>query len=136
MKDYSDPIRAVYAACVDECMAALCKHFNTKADGYSGTFAYQTVMLAQLGAVRREVADIIARHTTGMEGMVSEAVRTAMVAAVKEVEPSLVAAVKAGVVDGTDVPISRCRLSVCVALRGASRRWPCRSWLPMQSRCG
>lgn len=106
MKDYSDPIRAVYAACVDECMAALCKHFNTKASGYSGTFAYQTAMLAKLGAVRRETADIIARHTSGMDGMVSEAVRTAMLQAVKEVEPSLVAAVKAGVVDGTDVPVS------------------------------
>lgn len=119
MRDYSDPIRAVYAACVDECMAALCKHFNVKATGYDGTFAYQTVMLAQLGAVRREVADIIARHTTGMEGMVSEAVRTAMVAAVKEVEPSLVAAVKAGVVDGTDVPISD---SIQSALSSYSRQ--------------
>lgn len=119
MKDYSDPIRAVYAACVDECMAALCRHFNTKSTGYDGTFAYQTVMLAQLGAARREVADIIARHTAGMEGMVSEAVRTAMLKAVKEVEPSLMAAVKAGVVDGTEVPVSE---SIQTALSSYSRQ--------------
>lgn len=119
MIDYSDPIRAVYAACVDECMAALCRHFNTKAGDYSGTFAYQTAMLAELGAVRREVADIIARHTSGVEGIVSEAVRTAMLAAVKEVEPSLLAAVKAGVVDGTDVPISN---SIEMALINYSRQ--------------
>ena len=119
MRDYSEPIRAVYAACVDECMAALCRHFNTKSTGYDGTFAYQTAMLAQLGAVRREVADIIARHTYGMDGMVSEAVRMAMLKAVKEAEPSLAAAVKAGVVDGTDVPISQ---SIQTALDSYSRQ--------------
>ncbi len=119
MTDYSDPIRAVYAACVDECMTALCKHFNVKATGYSGTFAYQTSMLAKLGAVRREVADIIARHTYGMEGMVSEAVRTAMLKAVKEVEPDLQAAVRAGVVHGTDVPMDK---GIQTALTSYSRQ--------------
>lgn len=119
MQDFSDPIRAVYAACVDECMAALCSHFNVKAKGFDSDFAYQTAMLAKLGAVRREVADIIARHTTGMDGMVSDAVRRAMVKAVREVEPSLVAAVKAGVIDGTDVPIDD---SIRTALGSYSRQ--------------
>ena len=119
MKDYSDPIRAVYAACVDECIAALCRHFNTKSTGYDGTFAYQTAMLAHLGAVRREVADIIARHTYSVDGMVSEAVRSAMLKAVNEIEPDLLAAVQAGVVEGTDVPISE---SIEMALTSYSRQ--------------
>lgn len=119
LQDYSEPIRTVYAACVDECMAALCRHFATKADGYDGSFAYQTAMLAKLGAVRRETADIIARHTYGIDGMVSEAVRGAMLRAVREVEPSLLGAVKAGVVDGTDVPISE---GIQTALTSYSRQ--------------
>lgn len=119
MEDFSEPIRAVYAACVDECMAALCRHFNRSAKGYDGSFAYQTAMLSRLGAVRREAADIIARRTYGVDGMVSEAVRSAMVKAVREVEPSLVAAVKAGVIDGTDAPIDE---SIRTALESYARQ--------------
>ena len=102
----SDPIRAVYASCVDECMAAIARHFNVKASGNTGTFDWQTQKLAELGSLRREAAEIIARQLYGVDAMVAEAVEAAMLRSLREVEPELQAAARAGLLQDAEPGMS------------------------------
>lgn len=86
---FSDPLVRVYEACVDELLVNLAKHFNTSAMGNTASFDYEVMMLSKLGAVRKETAAIIARHVAQNEPMIEEAVKTAMLDALEDVEPAL-----------------------------------------------
>lgn len=101
----SQPLVEVYEACVDELLTNLARHFNVKATGPTASFSYETRMLAKFGAINRESAAIIARHVAGADEMVRLAVEQAMLEAIAGEEPSLQAAARQGLVQGTTVPV-------------------------------
>jgi len=102
---YSDPIVRVYEACVDELLVNLAKHFNVSAIGNTPSFNYEVEMLSKLGAVRKETAAIIARYVAENEPMIEEAVKTAMLDALEEVEPELRQAATEGLLHDADMEV-------------------------------
>ncbi|MDY4007499.1 MAG: phage minor capsid protein [Candidatus Limiplasma sp.] len=102
---FSDAIVRVYEACVDELLVNLARHFNVGATGNIPTFDYEVELLAKMGAIRKETAKIIARHVVNNEPMIVEAVKTAMLDALKDVEPEFAQAARAGMLSGTDMEV-------------------------------
>lgn len=100
---YSDPLVRVYEACVDELLVNLAKHFNISAMGNTASFEYEVEMLSKLGAVRKETATIIAKRIAQNEPMLEEALKTAMLDALEEVEPELRRAATEGLLN--DAPM-------------------------------
>lgn len=105
--DFSQPLVKVYEACVDTLLVNLARHFNRIAGGNTGTFDYEVELLAKMGAIHRESAAIIARHFGGgkLDGMIRLAVETAMLNALKTVEPTLRAAAERGLLQGASVSV-------------------------------
>ncbi|MBQ7844991.1 MAG: hypothetical protein IJ392_02440 [Clostridia bacterium] len=102
---YSQPIVDVYAACVDELLINLARHFNVKGTGNSGSFSYQTRMLAKMGAINHESAAIIARHVKENEPMIQLAVEQAMLEAIAKEEPQLLEAARQGLLHDANIPV-------------------------------
>lgn len=100
---YSDPIVHVYEKLVDELLVDMAKRFNIRATGNTGTFAYDVELLAQLGAVRRDSASIIASRVAKNEPMIQLAIEQAMLDALDGVEPELAEAAKKGMLEGASV---------------------------------
>ena len=100
LKDYSRPISDVYASCVDELLVNMARHFNVSANGVTGSFAWETRKLAELGALTKESSRIIAANIAKGEPMIQLALETAMLDAIRAAEPSLLAAAKAGLLQG------------------------------------
>ena len=100
---YSDPIVRVYEACVDELLINLAKHFSLASIGKTGSWEYEVMMLSKLGAIRKETAEIITKRVANNEPMIVEAVKTAMLDALEEVEPDLRKAARAGLLQ--DAPV-------------------------------
>ena len=116
---YSQPIVDVYAACVDELLINLARHFNVKGTGNSGSFSYQTRMLAKMGAINRESSAIIAKHVKENEPMILLAIEQAMLEAVAEEEPQLLQAAQLGLLHEANIPVQE---SVQVQLTAYSRQ--------------
>lgn len=106
LTDFSDSIADVYAACEDQLLINLAKHFNVKATGNTASFDWEVKMLAKLGAIRRESIAIIAELTGGNSALIDLAVEGSMLDALEGVEPELQAAAKAGLLNGSDIPMS------------------------------
>jgi hypothetical protein len=106
LTDFSDSIADVYAACEDQLLVNLAKHFNVSAMGNTASFNWDVKMLAKLGAIRRESASIIAELTGGNSAMIDLAVEASILDALDGVEPDLQAAAKAGLLQGSDIPMS------------------------------
>lgn len=102
---YSDPIVRVYEQLVDELLVDMAKRFNIRATGNTGTFSYDVELLAQLGAVRRDSAAIIARHIAKNEPMIELAIEQAMLDALEGVEPELAEAARRGLLEGESIPM-------------------------------
>lgn len=102
---YSDPIVRVYEACVDELLVNLAKHFDLASIGKTGSWNYEIMMLSKLGAVRQETAAIIAQMVANNEPMVEEAVKTAMLDAIHEIEPDLRKAAEKGLLKDVDMDV-------------------------------
>lgn len=103
---YSDPIVRVYEACVDELLVNLAKHFSLASIGRTGSWDYEVMMLSKLGAIRKETAAIIAKRVANNEPMVEEAVKTAMLDALEEVEPELKQAAQDGLLHDADMEVT------------------------------
>lgn len=106
LTDFSNSIADVYAACEDQLLINLAKHFNVKATGNTASFNWEVMMLSKMGAIKRESSQIIADLTGNNEPMIQLAVETAMLNALDGVEPELQAAAKAGLLHGTDVTMT------------------------------
>lgn len=102
---YSDPIVRVYEACVDELLVNLAKHFSLASIGKTGSWEYEIMMLSKMGAIRKETAQIIAKRVANNEPMIVEAVKTAMLDALDEVEPDLKKAAKAGLLNDVEMDV-------------------------------
>lgn len=83
----AEPLAKVYQEITDQVLENIARHFNT---GKSlATEDWQIKKLAELGQVREETIRIIARLTKQNEELITEALKAAIDAALKDVEPAL-----------------------------------------------
>lgn len=89
----------VYGAISDQILINLAHYFPYfKVDKLpTSAFAYQSVMLAQMGQVNRETARIIARGLDGANEALENAIEQAIISSVRSREPELYKAVKKGI---------------------------------------
>ena len=89
----------VYGAVSDQILINLAHYFPYfKVDKLpTSAFAYQSVMLAQMGQVNRETARIIARGLDGANEALENAIEQAIISSVRSREPELYKAVKKGI---------------------------------------
>ena len=92
----------VYGAVTDRILVNLARHFPyiKDADEARGSFEYQARMLAQMGQVNRESADIIMQSLGGADDALRGALETAILDALKTEEPKLRKAAQKGLLLG------------------------------------
>jgi hypothetical protein len=92
----------VYGAVTDRIMINLARYFPYIKDGgqVTGSFEYQARMLAQMGKVNRETAQIIAGSLDGADDALRQALEAAILDALKNEEPKLRKAAEQGLLHG------------------------------------
>ena len=92
----------VYGAVTDRIMINLARYFPYIKDGgqVTGSFEYQARMLAQMGQVNRETAQIIAGSLDGADEALRQALEAAILDALKNEEPKLRKAAEQGLLHG------------------------------------
>ena len=92
----------VYGAVTDRILVNLARHFPYIQDAgeIRGSFEYQARMLAQIGQVNRETADIIAQSLDGADAALRQALEAAIMDALKNEEPKLRKAAEKGLLQG------------------------------------
>ena len=96
----------VYAACVDQLLINLARHFKFIKDGapIPGSWDYTVRKLAEMDAVTRESEQIILSMLgdadESLRGLLEEAIRNGL----KDSEPALKKAAEKGLTNGSDVP--------------------------------
>lgn len=96
----------VYAACVDQLLINLARHFKFIKDGapIPGSWDYTVKKLAEMDAVTRESEQIILSMLgdadESLRGLLEEAIRNGL----KDSEPALKKAAEKGLTNGSDVP--------------------------------
>ena len=96
----------VYAACVDQLLINLARHFQFIKDGapIPGSWDYTVRKLAEMDAVTRESEQIILSMLgdadESLRGLLEEAIRNGL----KDAEPALKKAAEKGLTSGVDVP--------------------------------
>ena len=92
----------VYGSVTDQILINLAKYFPYIKDSLEALdlFQYQARMLAQLGQVTRETADIIVRNLGGADAALRESLEAAIMDALKPEEPKLRKAAEKGLLFG------------------------------------
>lgn len=92
----------VYGAVTDRILINLAKYFPYVKPGEElpGSFEYQARMLAQMGRVNRETADIIMKSLDGADAALRGALEAAILDALKNEEPKLRKAAEQGLLHG------------------------------------
>ena len=92
----------VYGAVTDRILVNLARHFPyiKNADEIRGSFDYQARLLAQMGQVNRESADIIMQSLDGADEVLRGALETAILDALKGEEAKLKKAAQQGLLNG------------------------------------
>ena len=92
----------VYGAVVDRILVNLARHFPYIKPGQKlpGSFEYQARMLAQMGQVNKETADIIAGSLAGADEALKGVLTAAITEALKGEEPKLRKAAEKGLLQG------------------------------------
>jgi len=95
----------VYGAVTDRILINLARYFPYVKPGEElpGSFEYQARMLAQMGQVNRETADIILQSLGGADAALRGALETAILEALKSEEPALRKAAEQGLL-GSFIP--------------------------------
>ncbi|MBR0463443.1 MAG: hypothetical protein IJJ23_03565 [Clostridia bacterium] len=95
----------VYGACSDRLMVNLAKYFKYihSDKQVKELFEYQARLLAQLGQIDKESADIIFAYMNGADAQLRQALETAIIDAIKPIEKPLRDAAKAGLINGPGV---------------------------------
>lgn len=95
----------VYGAVTDRILINLARYFPYVKPGEElpGAFEYQARMLAQMGQVNRETADIIMKSLDGADAALRGALETAIMDALKNEEPKLRKAAEQGLL-GSNIP--------------------------------
>ena len=92
----------VYGAVTDRIMINLAKYFPFLKEGAElpGSFEYQARLLAQMGQVNRETAQIITQSLSGADEALQGALEAAILDALKNEEPRLRRAAEQGLMNG------------------------------------
>ena len=92
----------VYGAVTDRIMINLAKYFPFLKEGAKlpGSFEYQARLLAQMGQVNRETAQIITQSLAGADEALQGALEAAILDALKNEEPKLRRAAEQGLMNG------------------------------------
>jgi len=92
----------VYGAVTDRIMINLAKYFPyiKDSDEVTGSFEYQARLLAQMGQVNRETAQIIAGSLDGADEALRQSLEAAILDALKNEEPKLRKAAEQGLLHG------------------------------------
>ena len=92
----------VYGAVTDRIMINLAKYFPFLKAGAElpGSFEYQARLLAQMGQVNRETAQIITQSLAGADEALQDALEAAILDALKNEEPKLRRAAEQGLMNG------------------------------------
>jgi hypothetical protein len=92
----------VYGAVVDRILVNLARHFPYIKPGQKlpGSFEYQARMLARMGQVNKETADIIAGSLAGADEALKDVLTAAITEALKGEEPKLRKAAEKGLLQG------------------------------------
>ena len=100
--DMSWAMAEVYGAVADQILINLAHHFKyVQAKGeITGSFEYQSHMLAQMGQVRQETIAIMAQSLGGADEALKAALETAIFEALKTEEPKLRKAAEKGLLRG------------------------------------
>ena len=93
----------VYGAVTDRILINLARYFPyiKDSDEISGSFEYQTRMLAQMGKINRETAEIIMQSLNGADEALRQALETAIMEGLKNEEPKLRQAAQKGLLNGS-----------------------------------
>ena len=94
--DGSSALYEVYQAIQDKILVNLARHFPYAKSVPSGSFQYQAKMLAQMGSIEAETANIIREYMPDVAGVIKEDIEAAILDALKTQEPKLQAAAKKG----------------------------------------
>ena len=103
---WADSITKVYEEATDQIMVNLARHFNV-AGNSGGAFDWQMQKLAEMGQFNKENIATIAKLTGQNPELIAIALEDAADSALKEVEPSLAKAAKAGYISGAPVVSER-----------------------------
>lgn len=92
----------VYGACADRLMINMARYFKyIHTDKQAKElFQYQARLLAQMGQIDKESADIIHAYMGGADASLRKALETAIIDAIKPIEKPLQAAAKQGLISG------------------------------------
>jgi hypothetical protein len=103
LNDMSWRMAEVYAAVTDRLLINMARYFPyIKNDGeISGSFEYQTRLLAKMGQVNRESAQIIRDSLQGADEALKQSLETAILEALKNEEPQLRKAAEKGLLNGS-----------------------------------
>lgn len=82
----------------------LARHFPYAKSVPSGSFQYQAKMLAQMGMIDKETANIIMGHMRGVAGVVKEDIERAILEGIGPAEPKLRAAAEKGFLRSSALP--------------------------------
>ena len=102
MDDMSQSMADVYGAVTDKILVNLAHHFKMLKPGQPipGAFEYQARMLAQMGQVNRESAQIIAQSLGSADAALKRSLILAIHDALKNEEPKLLKAAEKGLLNG------------------------------------
>ena len=91
----------VYASVTDRILINLARHFPYIEDGkIPGAFEYQARMLAQVGQINRETAQIIANSLDGADAALRQNLEQVILESLKSEDPKLRSAAKQGFLNG------------------------------------
>ena len=113
--DLSEPVEQVYSNIVDALLVNMAKHF--KSGGSLPLDEWELQKLAELGALTKESAEIIARMTGQNPELILEALEKAARAATADTEPQLKKAAKEGYIDAPETADVMASKSIAQALR-------------------
>lgn len=102
----SSAMADVYASVTDRILINLAHHFQYIRDGRAptGSFEYQSRMLAEMGQVTKESSDIIQSMLGGADEALKTVLENAIVESLKDEEPKLQQAAKLGLIGKGSIP--------------------------------
>lgn len=102
----SSAMADVYASVTDRILINLAHHFQYIQDGRAptGSFEYQSRMLAEMGQVTKESSDIIQAMLGGADEALKTVLENAIVESLKDEEPKLQQAAKLGLIGKGSIP--------------------------------
>lgn len=104
LMNLSQGLSELYTGLETDLMANIAE-FLKSGDIYSSTAQWKIMMLAELGALNKKNISTIAQYAGIAPAMLEEALESAALTAIEELEPGFRQLVSDGIIKGTDVPV-------------------------------